>query len=58
MLWNDTMTDEEKSYRRAKEAFLEDLKGLMTLVRASNQEAFKPIQNDFADLLKKYLNNP
>lgn len=58
MLWNSSMTDEEKAYRRAKEAFLEDLKNLATLVRASNQETFKPIQNDFADLLKKYLKSP
>lgn len=58
ILWNGSMSEEEKAHRRTKEAFLEDLKNLTTIVRASNQETFKPIQNDFADLLKKYLKIP
>lgn len=54
MRWNE-LTEEEKAYRRAKEATVEDLKRLTTLVRSANKEEFEALSNQIKDVLENIL---
>ena len=57
MNWNDVAerSDDEKAYRRAKEAMVEDLKSLTTLVRSANKEEFQTLSNQIKDVLENIL---
>lgn len=54
MNWKEPI-EEEKAYRRAKEAMVEDLKMLTTLVRSANKEEFEAISNQIKDVVGNIL---
>ncbi len=54
MNWTEP-TEEEKAYRRSKEATVEDLKRLTTLVRSANKEEFEVLSNQIKDVLENIL---
>ena len=54
MYWKD-LSEDEKAYRRAKEAIVEDLKSVTTLVRSANKEEFKVLSNQIKDVLENIL---
>lgn len=56
MYWKD-LSEDEKAYRREKEAMVEDLKRLTTLVRSANKEEFQALSNQFKSVLENILRN-
>ena len=57
MNWNNVkeLSDDEKAYRRSKEAMVEDLKSLTTLVRSASKEEFQTLSNQIKDVLENIL---
>lgn len=54
MNWKE-LTEDEMAYRRAKEAMVEDLKSLTTLVRSANKEEFEALSNQIKDVVGNIL---